>query len=139
MTRAPTITQQTGWVRHHPQAICQDFDIRIRVHEYDFDLEDLGFQAYAKARGVLYLAGENLRWQIAAEHRTTRKEFLQAERWEPLRWWVHYKTGARMRLQTDDELEASWQIIRAAKGALQDVWELYQSQHNQDTTWRAAA
>lgn len=130
MNRAPTIGEQTGWTRPHPLGLCQDFDLRQKVTQTDFDLEDPGFQRYAKARGVLYLAGKGLRWQLVKDHSVTRDEYLTAAHWEPLRWWVDAKTGKRLRLQNHDELETSWRIVRAAKGALQDAWELYQVEQN---------
>lgn len=126
--RAPSIETQTGWRRSHPQALCQDFDLRQRITSTDFDLHDQAFLRYAERRGVLYLAGTNLRAEIVADHHVTKSEFMQSDKWQPLRWWIHHKSGERIRLQTTEELETSWRIIRAAKGALQDAWELYQPQ-----------
>lgn len=127
-TTSPSIHEQTGWKRPGPHTLCQDFDLRIRIAETDFDLEDLDFQQYAKVRGILYLAGAGIRWKIVADHSVTQDDFLTADRWEPLRWWIDAKTGEQTRPQTAEELNISWLIIRAAKGALQDCWEIYRAQ-----------
>lgn len=102
---APSIAQQTGWQRPHPQTMLQGFEGAInlleRVVEWDFDLDDPGFQAYAKRRGLgdcLFPAdGEDGR--IARQYRSA--EGIAADQ------------------------VATPRYLRIKIGRLQDAWELY--------------
>jgi hypothetical protein len=77
--RTPTIEQQTGWRRPHPQTLLQDMDTLLRVTHFEFDLDDPGFRFYCNQRGVLYLAGrENSEcWQ--ATRQAGRSGTIQGE------------------------------------------------------------
>jgi hypothetical protein len=41
-----TFERETGWHRHHPQAICQDIEALQRVQTFTYDLLAPGFVAY---------------------------------------------------------------------------------------------
>jgi hypothetical protein len=115
-----TIAEQTGFRRAMPATLCQNFDLLCQVTEYDFDLSNIEFQHYAKCRGVLHLAGRNSRWDFTADHHATKEQFLeQFCLAEP-----DQITGARYQF-SDDEMETHWRIMLAAKGAMQDCWELW--------------
>lgn len=46
---APTIYQQTGWIRPHPQTICQEVSVLEQVTAFDYVLTD-DFVKYFEAR-----------------------------------------------------------------------------------------
>lgn len=124
--KAPSIEQQTGWRgRMMPVSICQDSDVLAAVSQYDFDLSDEGFCAYAERRGVLYKAGVrgSRRWQAAADHSFTFEQFCA----EPSFQFAIEWQGQRYRY-SDAEMAGHWRIMRIAKGGLQDCWQLYQAQ-----------
>jgi hypothetical protein len=120
---AKSITEQTGWKRPSPVAICQGFDVLRKVTEYDFDLSNLEFQNYCRARGVLYKAGCNNRFKFTADHSATKDRFF-----DEFRYAIEYPEGSGQRYRfTDDEMETHWKIMLAAKGAMQDCWELFRN------------
>lgn len=119
-----SVEQQTGWRRPGAVAICQDIDVLARVSQYDFDLSDVRFLAYAHARGVLYKAGncQSRRWQATADHALSREAFL-ADRYFQLSE-PHPVTGQQHAYSPED-METHWRIMKIAKGGLQDCWQLY--------------
>lgn len=122
--KARTIQEQTGWKRPFPSAICQDFDVRRSVTEYDFDLHDAGFRRYCEARGVLHLAGVRRRFAFTADHLATKARFLELfgvviQNKQPGK--PAYVFSAR-------EMDTHWRIMLAAKGAFQDAWELFKGE-----------
>lgn len=125
-----TFKEQTGWTGLHPLALCQDFDTLTRVREYSFDLRDWGFLAYAEQRGVLYKAGENARYRFTGDHAATKARFF-----EEFALAIPQPDGTRYRF-TPHEMETHWKIMLAAKGQLQQCWDLY---HDPRTRFTAAA
>lgn len=132
-----TIAEQTGFRRAMPVTLCQNFDLLRQVCEYDFDLSNEEFQDYARRRGVLYKAGvpSTDRWLFTANHQTTRAEFFERYRYatdDSKRCFANLDASSPRAEQryrfTDQELETHWQIMLAAKGALQDCWELWLNQ-----------
>lgn len=59
---APTITEQTGWRRPHPQTLLQGFpeaiDLLARITVYRYDLDDPDFLFYLERRGMFDLPGK---------------------------------------------------------------------------------
>lgn len=47
---ARSIFEQTGWKRPHPQTICQEHEVLLKIREYDFDKTDRKFLDYVKSR-----------------------------------------------------------------------------------------
>ena len=120
-TAKRTFCQQTGWKRPTPQAICQSYDVLRTVTEYSYDLHDPAFQDYAKKRGVLYKAGCQDRFEFTANHNITRSDYAA-------RFYLSEEDpqGIQHPL-SDDAIEVHWQIMLAAKGSMQDCWDLYQA------------
>lgn len=116
---ARTIYQQTGWRGPMPVSICQDHNILATVTEYDFDLNDKAFQTYCRGRGVLQQAREGKAFAFTADHAATKeqffKDFRKAEKHPLFPQYVF----------SDEEMETHWKIMLAAKGALQDCWEIF--------------
>ncbi len=112
--KAKTIYQQTGWRRPGPQTICQDFDALVRVSEYDFDLNDPEFSRYCEQRGVGWKAGTGRRLAFTADHAATKERFLR-----------EFGSSEKGYVYSADEMETHWKIMRAAKGAMQDCWEVW--------------
>ena len=110
----PTVEEQTGWTRPYCRTICQELDVVIRVTEYDFDLENAEFREYADRRGVLFKAGVGKRFAFTKNHAATKAEFFREFRFS--------KKGVRF---SDDDMEFHWRIMLAAKGYMQDAWELF--------------
>ena len=113
-----TIYEQTGWKGAMPVTICQDFGTLIKVSEYDFDMENKDFLEYARSRGALWKAGEKARFAFTANHKATKADFMAAFPLAQL-----YK-GNRY-AYTADEMETHWNIMLAAKGSMQDCWEIF--------------
>lgn len=111
-----TIQQQTGWNRPHPQTICQEMDALVSVTDYSFDLGDKGFFAYCKARGVAHKAGHGKRFSFTADHAKTREDFGAMFGVSETGW-----------VYSPEDMETHWRIMLAAKGSMQDCWELYTS------------
>ena len=113
-----TIQQQTGWKGAMPVTLCQDTDVLVRVGEYDFDLNNKAFQGYLKTRGIAHKAGTKARFSFTANHQATKAEFMAMfQLAEPYKG-QQYKFSA-------EEMQAHWRVMLAAKGAMQDAWEIF--------------
>ncbi len=110
-----TIQSQTGWIRSHPQQICQDRSILIEITDLSFDINDKGFVKYATGRGVMFKAGTGPRLRMTGDFSATKKDYIEMFRYG--------ETGYRF---TDEDMDVDWEIMQCARGALQDCWELYQ-------------
>jgi hypothetical protein len=109
MTR--TIEEQTGWVGALPETICQDFDTLLKITEYDYSLESSDFIDYCVERGSWNRVPETKSlYQFAQHHSWSKRAFFQAL------GGPHTDNG---------ELTLMWRGIQAARGALQDCWEIY--------------
>lgn len=117
-----TIFEQTGWVGALPVSICQDFDVLIRISEYDYDSENSEFIKYCEARGVLYKAGipGSIRYSATMDLETTKNSFMAENDFQ---YFQEYN-GARLKC-TGPELENHWRCMLSAKGSLQDCWEMF--------------
>ena len=114
-----SIEKQTGHKRVGPKAIRQDFSLLIKITEYDFDLYNPDFQEYCRTRGVLYKAGSGKRFDLTANHSATKEEFFGL-----FRCAMTQPDGSIYRY-TASEMDTHWEIMLAAKGAMQDCWELF--------------
>lgn len=99
---ARTIREQTGFVRSHPKALCQDLPALLRVTEFDYDLTNEAFVAYFEAR-----TGYVLNDPLHPEY-LPRAIALFANPAVPV-----------------DSFNPHWRITRAK---LQDCWELFRQQ-----------
>jgi hypothetical protein len=110
------------WKRPGENALCQDSDLLIIVHEYDYDLSDSGFQGYCLARGVLHVAGKmgSKRWRYFANHNKKKDEFLS----DPYFQYAEEVNGKSYKYAAD-EMEADWKTILIGRASFQDCWELY--------------
>ena len=115
-----TIREQSDWKRTQKETLLQDFNLLIKITEYDFDLTDQGFKDYCHARGVLQKMGNDSRYNFTANHKAIKEEFFVL-----FRYAKEYH-GSSYRF-TDKEMAIHWEIMLAAKGAIQDAWELYQN------------
>jgi hypothetical protein len=111
------------WSRGSFPSLCQDPDLLLMVSDFDYRLEEPGFQAYCAERGVLHVAGTlgSKRWQFFQKHTRTREEFLA----DP-----YFRFAATAELAGPHEfgksdMEVGWKIICLGRAKLQDCWELY--------------
>ncbi len=121
----PTIEEQTGWTkRQMAVSICQDWDVLRSVRQWDFDLDNTEFLEYAKSRGVLYKAGVigSKRFQFTGDHNATEADFKGDKHFLHAAPSEKYPKGFRY---SGKDMEQHWQIMLAAKGALQDCWQLF--------------
>jgi hypothetical protein len=110
------------WTRPGKNALCQEVDLLMLVQEYDYELSDSDFRRYAKARGILHVAGEpgSRRWEFYSDYSKTKDEFL-GDSYFQLGQMVDRKQYA----YTLEEMEIAWRIVLLGRSALQDCWELY--------------
>jgi hypothetical protein len=113
-----TIYEQTGWKGALPVTICQDNNVLVRVSEYDFDLGNKAFLTYLNARGVAHRAGEKERFAFTANHAATKAEFFTI-------FALAKPYEGKQYAYTASEMEWHWRIMLAAKGAMQDCWEIF--------------
>ena len=112
-----TIESQTGWKRPFPKTILQDVDVLLKIHEYSYDLNRVGFHGYFISR-----TGRGL---------TVREKWLcsipieSAERYILTSGGMKYETGDIIPLEERPDYVTSHKILRAQ---LQDCWELYSQQ-----------
>lgn len=116
---ARSIEEQTGWKRPIPTMICQNHEILARVTEYSFNLNNPAFRDYCEARGVLWKAGVRRRFRFTADHSATKDQFFVQFR------LAEKQPNIPQYVYSDDEMEFHWRLMLAAKGALQDAWELF--------------
>ncbi|MCU7836147.1 MAG: hypothetical protein KZQ83_12975 [gamma proteobacterium symbiont of Taylorina sp.] len=115
-----TIHEQIGWKRKQKETLLQDFNLLKNITEYDFDVTVQDFKDYCHARGVLQKMGNESRFDFTANHKATKAEFFVL-----FRYAKEYQ-GSSYRF-TNKEMEIHWGIILAAKGSIQDCWEIYQN------------
>lgn len=98
--------------------ICQDFKKLCAIDEYSFDLSDPGFLSYAESRGVLHKAGAGEYFSMVGDKSVTLEMFDAYLR-------KHDRPGRSWSFA--DDLMCRWDIFRAAKGSMQDCWEIYRA------------
>lgn len=121
----PTIEEQTGWSKRSTAvSLCQDWDVLRAVRQWDFDLNDPEFLNYAEGRGVLYKAGVigSERFRFTGDHSVTEADFKNHPYFQRSLPSEKYPDGFRY---SESALELHRQIMWAAKGALQDCWQLF--------------
>jgi hypothetical protein len=101
-----TFTEQTGFRRSGPNAICQDHEALLAVSEFNFDLQDEDFVRYFEDRtGVAIIWSP--RCGYAAPFACSDKEWQQV---------------CRDTMQGDETFQ------RIIRGKLEDAWELWQAE-----------
>lgn len=116
--QAKTIEQQTGWKRPHPEMICQDHEVLLRVHDYSYDLGNEDFTRYFISRTGIQIGKEEkpelARWLLTSP---------KAERWLLESPDYKYLNGEMVPFGQEREIDIK--ISRILKGRLQDCWELF--------------
>jgi hypothetical protein len=109
------------WTRFG-DGLCQAIELLSLVNEFDYDLEDEGFQAYCEERGVLHVAGEagSRRWKCFSRHNWTKEKYLADPFFQSAE-----SVGGSSHEYTPEEMETGWKIIMLGRAKLQDCWELY--------------
>lgn len=114
-----SIEQQTGWKRPYPHTLCQDYNVLLSIHDFDFDPDNDEFIRYFISRtGIAikdYYLDRGKSNRIGVEPRLVKG---------PGCGWKAVKS-----LLTDPGDDIAWRITRAK---MQDCWELYTQQ--QETT-----
>jgi hypothetical protein len=99
-----TFTEQTGYRRRAPQAICQDTAALLAVRETNFDLDDRDFVDYFIARTGVRINDNGRGPNYLAHSPCSPQEWAQKKR----------------NIMHDDET-----FLRIIRGQLEDCWELY--------------
>lgn len=101
-----SFTQQTGFRRSGPNAICQDHEALLAAREFTFDLSDEDFVRYFEDR-----TGVRITWSPRCDYETpfacTDKEWQQVCR----------------DIMADEDTPT-----RILRGKLEDAWELWQAE-----------
>lgn len=132
----PSIEALAGRPRQMPVSIFQDAETLDRIADgviaaggFDYDLADPRFQAYLKARGVLWSAGKpgTTWWKwCAAPNGRTLEQFRQQEEF---RFAQEYPPESGQRHEfTKAEQEFHWNRLKRTWARLADGWELYRQQ-----------
>jgi len=101
-----TFTEQTGYKRSGPNAICQDTEALLAVREFSFDLQDEDFVRYFEDR-----TGVCITWSPRCDY---EHPFACSEK-----EWAKVCAD----IMADDD--TSDRILR---GKLEDAWELWQAE-----------
>lgn len=131
-----SIESLAGRARQMPVSIFQDVETLDRIADgaiaaggFDYDLADPEFQAYLKARGVLYSAGKpGTAWWTwcAAPNGRTLEQFRQQEEF---RFAQEYPPESGQRHEfTKTEQEFHWNRLKRTWARLADGWELFRAQ-----------
>ncbi len=102
-------------------AICQEPDLLLMVSQYDYDLEDRGFQDYCIGRGVFHVTGSegSKRREYMQNYDKPYSDFVN----ESLFW--PDKPRAHSTIEVREYMDTQWKIICIGRGKLQDCWQLY--------------
>jgi hypothetical protein len=108
-----TFTEQTGYRRSGPVAICQDQEALLAVREFTFDLTDPDFVSYFESR-----TGVCISWSPACGYECSdNPPYLATEK--------EWKTICRDTMQSDETFQ------RILRGKLEDCWELYRAEYSE--------
>jgi hypothetical protein len=112
-----TFTEQTGYKRSGPNAICQDTEVLLAVREFSFDLKDEDFVRYFEDR-----TGVRITWspRCGYEH-----PFACSEK-----EWAKVCADILVDDDTHD---------RILRGKLEDAWELWQAELERERGTRSVA
>ena len=106
-----SFTQQTGFRRSGPNAICQDHEALLAVREFTFDLNDPDFVSYFESR-----TGVCISWSPACGYDCSdNPPYLATEK--------EWQTICRDTMQGDETFQ------RIIRGKLEDCWELYRAEY----------
>jgi len=110
-----TIEDQTGWQRPHSCAICQDHNTLKSVFLYDYDLSDPEFISYCTKRGIMHHVPEDSAGlSLVRDYYVDESDFYELTQ---KTYGVDSSTAAFAHVD--------WSICLAARGALQDCWQLF--------------
>jgi hypothetical protein len=108
-----SFTQQTGYRRSGPVAICQDHEALLAVREFTFDLNDPDFVSYFESR-----TGVCISWSPACGYDgSDNPPYLATEK--------EWKTICR------DIIRGTDMPARILRGKLEDCWELYRAEYSE--------
>ena len=123
-----TIEKQTGWKRPHPEMICQDISILMKIDEYFFDLENEDFIKYFIKRTGIVITDSSLQpWEKTKEdlNDPNHENFiLKSESFE-------YLNGDMVPLSGNERTTIA-KGHKILKGKLQDCWELFLNTNQQN-------
>lgn len=116
-------TEQTGWKRPYPKAICQDWESLSRVNEFSFDVNNSEFIEYFRCRtGVVW--DDHKAWITTSD---------DAENWLLNSLDFKYMISQEP-IEFGREREVKVLLNRILKGQLQDCWELFTIVEN--SSWK---
>jgi hypothetical protein len=99
-----TFTEQTGYTRTAPDAICQEQGFLLMAHAWSFDLNEDRFVKYFEER-----TGVRISWSPSCDYENPRP--CSKAEWR----------GVVQEIMTDTETSG-----RIMRGKLEDAWELWQ-------------
>jgi len=109
----PTIEAQTGAVRAGPVALIQNGDLLVKVTQCDYDLFAAGFAEYCRARGVSL-------WKEALWPLFNAATFIARADYDQ-----QFGHSIHGQAYSADSMDSHWRRTLIARGALQDVWQLW--------------
>ena len=104
-----TFTEQTGYKRSGPVAICQDIEALLAVRQFSFDLTDEDFVRYFEDR-----TGVRITWSPRCGYKHPNPPFACSDK-----EWAKVCAD----IMADDDTPT-----RILRGQLEDAWELWQAE-----------
>ena len=112
-----TFTQQTGFRRSGPNAICQDHEALLAVREFTFDLQDEDFVRYLEDR-----TGVRVTWSPRCGYEHPNPPFACSDK-----EWAKVCAD----IMADDDTPT-----RILRGKLEDAWELWRAELERESDTR---
>ena len=115
----PSVAAQTGWHRGHPQQICQEPEVLVKIRAHSYDIDNQAFAAYFLSRYGVDLSHGSV--QNFRHLYTTPIE--EAENWlltSPD--YTYLQSGLPLSIE---DRQAKVTCLRHFRGHLQDIWELF--------------
>ena len=102
----------------------------LAVSQFDYGLEDTGFQDFLRRRGFLHVGGvpHSKYWECMNDPKTDHESFLAVEEF---RHAQEYE-GKRHRY-SDAEILTRWRIFQFSRVILQGAWDAYTERRRPDT------
>jgi hypothetical protein len=102
----------------------------MKVSEFDFNLDDDGFQAFLKPCGLLHLGGvpQSAYWQAMNDPNMDKAAFLAVEDFR----FAQEHEGKRHRY-SDAEMKTRWRIFQFSRVMLQAAWDAYTGRKRPET------
>ncbi len=115
----PTVFEQTGWKGAMSVTICQDLEVLRRITQYDYNCSDKAFMQEVEDRGIM---GRMLDMEFCANYSLTKEDYMSRE--HPVADPEPGEAPSDYAFSTE-EIEFFWTIVLAARGSLQDCWEMH--------------